>query len=422
MSRQPGGAPTGRGAARGVDPEPGPPGTGAAAGADEHRRVFEVLLACVRHYFGVAPALDAAGTAELNWALFVERAQVLKVVPFACRALCVDRVLPAPEGVREVLERFSAANRLHNRFLLLETHRLVACLAENGIDAIPFKGPLLAIMLYDDLSMRVSGDIDLVVRRSDFQRAKALLVARGYRNESDRRQEKQRRQAHLVRDDGRVIDLHWSIATDVIDLKDVDDYLWRSLDTMTVQSRAFVTYRPVVMLNILCMHAVKERWRELGRACEIARFLRRFPGITWAELRACGERFGTTRALLLGVKLARETTGCRIPPEAAREIEADPALARMEEQVWERLVYGEATDPLLDRKHRFWDLSSDRRGYRLRLLWRFLPGYLRALGTLRDADRAVVRLPRGLGFLYWLIRPVRLAAVYGRQLLRRIRR
>ena len=45
---------------------------------------------------------------------------------------------------------------------------------------LPLKGPLLAQMLYGSPGLRQSGDLDLLVRRKDFERAQVLLKDLGF--------------------------------------------------------------------------------------------------------------------------------------------------------------------------------------------------------------------------------------------------
>ena len=67
-----------------------------------------------------------------------------------------------------------------NSALFEELARLVDALAKHGIDAIPFKGPLLAIQAFGDLGLREFRDLDFLVRDEDLAKTIATLHSLGY--------------------------------------------------------------------------------------------------------------------------------------------------------------------------------------------------------------------------------------------------
>ena len=53
-------------------------------------------------------------------------------------------------------------------------------LESNGINAIPYKGPVLANLAYGNLSFREFGDIDILINKSDALKAKEIMISNGY--------------------------------------------------------------------------------------------------------------------------------------------------------------------------------------------------------------------------------------------------
>ena len=83
----------------------------------------------------------------------------------------------------EVLARFQNAYRsiLRNNILLAaETDRLIDLLAARGIEVIPLKGTVTAELIFGDLGLYPSGDIDILVPMKDISMVKDMLEADGY--------------------------------------------------------------------------------------------------------------------------------------------------------------------------------------------------------------------------------------------------
>src|SRR5262249_26759012 len=70
----------------------------------------------------------------------------------------------------------------HGRFAG-ELTRILCTLTGHHIDSVPYKGPVLAQALYGDVGLREFTDLDILVRRDDVLKARALLEAEGFQSE-----------------------------------------------------------------------------------------------------------------------------------------------------------------------------------------------------------------------------------------------
>ena len=61
-----------------------------------------------------------------------------------------------------------------------------ALLQKNNINSVIFKGPALALSLYDDLLLREFSDVDVLVSRGDALAAQTLLLENGYKSSPER--------------------------------------------------------------------------------------------------------------------------------------------------------------------------------------------------------------------------------------------
>src|SRR5260221_5150401 len=77
--------------------------------------------------------------------------------------------------------------------------------------------------------------------------------------------------------------------------------------------------------QMFCAHGAKHAFGRLGWICDVASCVRAFPNLRWTEVLAASERAGTMRELLLGLKLAADLFGVRLPPT----LPSDHAVAKL---------------------------------------------------------------------------------------------
>src|SRR5262249_20276675 len=85
-----------------------------------------------------------------------------------------------PQDILDAFCTHAERTRERNTALLAGLARILDGLAQNGIDAIPFKGPVLAIQAYGDIGLRAFRDLDFLIREADLPRAMTVLGDLGY--------------------------------------------------------------------------------------------------------------------------------------------------------------------------------------------------------------------------------------------------
>ena len=82
----------------------------------------------------------------------------------------LGRIAPdlVSEDILDALRTVVDQTRHANRGRFEELCGVLDALAGRGIEAIPFKGPVLAIRAYGDLGLRVFRDLDILVHDCDF--------------------------------------------------------------------------------------------------------------------------------------------------------------------------------------------------------------------------------------------------------------
>ncbi len=279
---------------------------------------------------------------DIDWQYLIRMAQAHGVMPLLYRSLRKSCWEAIPKAVADQLQRLFHLNAFHNRFLTRELLKILKLCEARGLPAIPYKGPALAAMAYGDLSLRQFGDLDLLIHKKDFQKAKELLSSQGYQSGlTDAREANYlQSQYHVgfVRTDGRVIiELHWEVSWRYWPFPFDFERLWTCLTPVFLEGETILSFPPEDLLLILCAHGSKHQWERLMWICDIAELVHVHQGIDWRGLMDQARTLGTQRMLLLGLLLANDLLGTDLPAYVLQSIQADPKVKSLAGQVSEQI-------------------------------------------------------------------------------------
>lgn len=387
---------------------------------------IDLLLCCARTDVGPTALQRAASllARPIDWDVVVRLARRHRIVPLL--HLNLDRLqwMAVPADVRSELHAARQANAANCLQLAGELVRLLNVFGQAGIVAIPFKGVTLAARTYGDVALREAGDIDLLVRREDIARAVDLLESTGLRPAFPTSTSREARylrnlnrsrradyllshsEHHFVSDDGRLnVDLHWAIALREFSLPLDMRGLWERVTRQRLAGREMPALCDEDLLLALCVNGAKDCWERLDRVCDVAELVRAAPQLDWDRLFDLSRRAGAQRMLRLGLSLARDLLDADLGPQVAGFVPQDRRVASLAGGIRERM-FDVSRPPS--------DLRSTRALFHLKLRERWRDRAQYCLAQLRPGvgDWAAVRLPRGLEFLYYVSRPLRLAARY----------
>jgi hypothetical protein len=388
----------------------------------DRRPELTLLLACLRSRFD-ASALDevrAAAHAGVDGARFGEIARRHRLGAVSSRAMRDAGLADHPCAVDvNLAARISAVRGLRLTSGLAET---VDLLGDAGIRPLALKGPVMATELYGDVGLRPSGDLDLLVRPHQLTTARRALAAAGFRPDPDLDEQGAIEYlaagfAYAFRDDARdlVVEIHPSLAHRTFRYAPDMEALWQRARERTIAGRRILAMAPEDRMLFLCVHGAKHEWYQLIWVCDVAEALRAEAPLDWDEVARLAVDTGSLRMLRLGLHLAHEFTGVPVPlGSATRSTQA--RMAGLSLQAWSRMLDPIERRPSLWRQLRFHlaireGSAARREQTREKLVDHFRAAVQRARITVSpsDTDRAFVPLPRGLSFLYFLVRPVRYA-------------
>jgi hypothetical protein len=320
------------------------------------------------------------------------------------KSICWDAI---PEKIKLELTLFNKANVQKNLLFTGELLRLLDLFRQNGIAIATFKGPVLAHLVYGDISLREFSDLDFIVQEADLSKAEDILIARGYRADFADRDYRsaflsyQGQYAFRHSNTGISVDLHWQLSSKGVAFPIQMAEIWPRLEKVAIAGRTVLTLAHDDLALFLAAHGTKEGWRSLIWVCDFAEVLRKYQDIHWVTVFDRAQRSHSSRPLLLAIELA--STLLDAPAPAAlidRTFKNSPVRALAEEAKLRmlRAVPEEELEEFLnslnthDRlRHRLWPIAT-------------------LLTTRTVSDYRSMPLPKSLWGIYYLTRPFRLAA------------
>ncbi len=393
-----------------------------------------VLLACMRFYLGTATVSEVTNllTAELDWSKLIQTAIAQEVMPLLYQSLKVIEGEYVPHSVLLQLQNLNRMNGLNNVSQTKELLKMLTELEKAGIEAIAFKGPVLAASAYGSVALRQFYDLDILVRRQDFWRAKAVLVGQGYQSNYSEEEEieifffslqvtlahvapegtmfNQRFESSLLHSNPeRSIDLHWGIPPRRIWNLDRFEQLFKNLNSLILMGQPIKTLSPEATLVIQSLNFSKQiaSTQVLKQFCDAAQVIQSHPDLNWSSALELSSELGVRKLFMIGLYIIHDLLDIPLPqliteqliknqPPDDRIFEVDRKSFNLFQNLWFKLKY---TTKLraLDQP---WDAIFLTVLYlQLRFKIWLLP---------RQRDRELLPLPNKLSFLYYILRPIRL--------------
>ena len=369
----------------------------------------ELILCCARRE--VARSLLKQ---EIDWDYLFITAQAHGLLPLLHKDLMSVGSDLVPGHFLSRLKRESVANSQNVLHLIGKQLRVYKLFKENDIPVALFKGPLLAQMAYGEISLRQAGDIDLLIERQDFDRARCLLESLGY--EMYPRLTPAQLSSHLsnhceiqfMRDEWfTVVDLHWDLAPRSFVFKVKAEEVMSRLQSVSLAGTMVETFSAEDLVLYQAMHGAKHLWRRLEWISSLAESVR--VAIDWDTVVERAVQARATRMLGLGLRLVEEISDVRIPAHVLAAVDADRSMQQMARDIRAQLftTFGAAD-------------STETNLYNLRVMDRKRDAVLSALRAIfvpTLPDWQALALPAPLHSLYYAYRPLRLSKIYWRRLI-----
>lgn len=228
-----------------------------------------------------------------------------------------------PDRVREKLWLSYLKNTARNTFLYEILEEITARFESANISVIFLKGAHVAKTIYPQFGLRYMGDLDLMVKPTDLDKAAGILKSLGYQNEQGFYTPSGRHLPGYTNQDAIYLELHYNIANQPYsNYFNVLDLWERSVPLESSRGRGLSLED---LLLHLCIHAAA--WQkdellhpiiQLRHLVDIAEFLRTDTVFNWAIFAERAKTWQVQEPVYLALKLTQELLG--LPPYYATQV------------------------------------------------------------------------------------------------------
>jgi hypothetical protein len=367
---------------------------------------FEFLLACCAETANDERLshLSLESQGEADWAGLARLAQRHGVVPQLYHRLAENSSFR--DSLAELRELY-VANARQTLWLTGELLRTLKHFENRGLEALPYKGPVLAEMLYGNVSMRQFSDLDLLVRPADLPKIKALLAEQAYELgliltlQEELAYLKSGYEYTFDSPGGRnLLEIKWQILPRFYCVDFAMPGLFARAVEIQVNGVTVRTLSHEDLVLVLCVHAAKHAWARLSWLCDLAA-LAKIGSIDWVAVREQARHLGIQRIVAVTFLLAHRLLAAPLPGAIEQYVLTDFAAQAVAEEVIPLIASGAEYDTESPAYFRLTLKTRERWQDRVRFLWRlaFTPGV---------GEWSVIQLPGPLFPLYRVVRICRL--------------
>ncbi len=309
---------------------------------------WQLLFRLSLSTFSVAPAqeLEPELFRDLDWQAFLHLALQQGVTALVSHNLRVFYPHVLPSSVSRTLQTSFLANRMRTVFLTRELARLLEGMGQRNLIAIPYKGPTLAQLAYQDLGLRKFTDLDLLVKPEDFRQAGEFLLSQGYSRKESYGWEESFFHPQLKVE----VDLHQSLVPPEFSQVLGADFLIARLTQLQLnlsegENLEVPCLQPEDLFVLLCLYLAKDHCCLKLKLCQLVdamALVKSHPCLDWKSILETVEMFECVRLLLLQLKLLEILFNLEVPQAIIagpyQEQYQDAELEVLSCQILQRLV------------------------------------------------------------------------------------
>jgi Uncharacterised nucleotidyltransferase len=284
----------------------------------------QLLLYCTRTHVDdfIAKQIKLLIQQKVDWDELIELAIYHQVYPLLHKNLqCIASTFIPPDFVNQLRE-LNYKNVAASMSLTIKLLELIQLFTSENIQVIPYKGSVLAAAVYQDICLRQSYDIDLLVAPQDVARSGALLISQGYQLDKQYPWE----QTFIHFDTGVTIDLHKGVAQSYYPFRlDFEDSIQRCR-SVSLLNKMVKSFSAEDLLLVLSVQITKDSYGQtctLAKVCDVSELVSRYPAIEWELVIDRATLIGCQRLLLLSLLLAHALLDTILPVSIWKLIKQD---------------------------------------------------------------------------------------------------
>src|SRR5258708_6039429 len=290
---------------------------------------WQVLVACASPNSS-AERLNDALCAKLDWPVLFAQADEHSVLPLLATRLQELAQGASPPEIQTKLQSWQRAHAVFTLTLSAELFQILERFAALDVEVLITKGPALSVRCYGDPGMRQYGDLDLIVRAKDIELKISLHTIRANKIPGE--------YVFTRRDKKLLIEFHTERTFRYHPRPLHIETLFERRASVTIDGREVPALSLEDELILICVHGAKHFWERLMWIADVAALisLRQAPDFNRAI--AVAREVGAERILRLGLRLALDVLGAKLPAELEASVRSDRAVAKLAAQIQTRLA------------------------------------------------------------------------------------
>ena len=302
---------------------------------------YKLLLYCARTTIDqrIKNKILSLIQTDLNWEYLIKIASIHMLTPllyYNLNSICPEKI---PHNIIEELKAYYITNIRKNLLMTGELIKILKLLKYDSINAIPYKGPVLTSLAYDNLSLREFGDIDILINKSDALKAKNIMINNGYElyqpiiiNDSFYMKLETEYQFYN-RKTGTITEIKWKLEGNFFSFPKNSNNLNEHLEKFDLNGFEVETFSTVDQLLILCIHSAKHDWDRLSWICDISEILKSKEKIDWYEILDKSKKMNIKRLLFVNIILAKDLFKLELPDDILTQLNSDVSAIKISKQI-----------------------------------------------------------------------------------------
>lgn len=283
---------------------------------------------------------------RINWNYLLQKASAHGLRPLIYTNL---KKYPkkVPEEVMSLLKNHFFINTNKNLLFLAETLKILKTFQKNNIDTIPYKGPIMAVHGYGNLSLREFGDLDLYIDKKDFSKVKEILIQNNYKsvlklnNSREAEYLKNQREYKFKNIENNItLEIQWNTAgfsftfpKESIFPLNKDDY-----QLIPINNQHVKIFSDEDLILILTLHLAGHLWSRLSWICDIAELIKKSEEINWNKIIKKAQDLAVERILYLNLLLCQVLFDIKLPENVQNRIKEDEQIEKLEKKIF-KLIF-----------------------------------------------------------------------------------
>lgn len=226
-----------------------------------------------------------------------------------------------PDHARTELRDWYQQTTFRNLDQLGETLNVLKILAASGIKAIPLKGVVASEIIFDDLGVYPSSDIDILVHPDDLDAAKQVLQTRAEYVSVPGRSEEELRASHyhyILHKKQYLLELHWNLTKRYFEVQ--PEFWWEGVRSVQWRGVEILELAPEKYLMYAVFRYFDHCFYPLRFLVLIAGIVEHYgPEICWDTLMRDCSRLKMKRLVVFTLQLVHELLVVEIPADLAEK-------------------------------------------------------------------------------------------------------